>query len=73
MAYHVFEVNPFQHTSHLETLVTYREAKEFVNRCRKSPDLVKGTTYRMMFANSPEQAEQLLKEKREPRPMGEHD
>ena len=41
--------------------------------CAQAPDIEAGTTFRMMFAETPLQAERLLKEKREPRPMGEHD
>lgn len=73
MAYHVFELNPFQQLTYLQTHENYRDAKKFVRECRSAPDLVKGTSYRMMFANDPDHAERLLKEKREPRPMGEHD
>ncbi len=73
MAYHVFELNPFQQLTYLNSHADYREAKQFLRECRTSPDLVKGTTYRMMFANNPQHAEKLLREKREPRPMGEHD
>lgn len=73
MAYHVFELNPFQQLKFLQSHTKYRDAKQFLRECRTSPDLVNGTTYRMMFANDPQHAEKLLREKREPRPMGEHD
>jgi len=51
----------------------YRSAKNRVNELRRKPNLATGTTYRMMFAESEHLAERLLKEKREARPMGEHD
>lgn len=73
MQYHIFEINPFQQLSHLDSLDTYTEAKKRVRELRSSPTLVPGTNFRMMFAADSLQAEQLLKEKREPRPMGEHD
>ncbi len=73
MLYHIFEINPFKQLSFLETQVDYRAAKERVNVLRKAPGLVAGTTYRMMFAADQFAAERLLSEKREARPMGEHD
>ena len=73
MGYHIFEINPFKQLTYLQSVTDYREAKQVVRGLRTATDLVTGTTYRMMFASDPEQAERLLKEKREPRPMGEHD
>ncbi|MBX2884113.1 MAG: hypothetical protein KTR32_29430 [Granulosicoccus sp.] len=73
MQYHIFEINPFQQLSHLESVDSYRTAKKRVKELRNAPNLVAGTNYRMMFAADAALAEQLLKEKREPRPMGEHD
>jgi len=73
MGYHIFEINPFKQLTYLQSVAGYREAKQVVRDLRTAGDLVTGTTYRMMFASDPDQAERLLKEKREPRPMGEHD
>lgn len=73
MQYHIFEINPFQQLSHLDSVDRYVDAKKRVKELRKAPNLVPGTSFRMMFAADVMQAEQLLKEKREPRPMGEHD
>lgn len=73
MQYHIFEINAFKQLTYLKSVAKYREAKQSVADLRTAPDLTTGTTYRMMFANDPAQAERLLKEKREPRPMGEHD
>ena len=73
MGYHIFEINPFKQLTFLQSSTNYREAKKIVKELRSNPDIVSGTTYRMMFAADADQAERLLKEKREPRPMGEHD
>lgn len=73
MGYHIFEINPFKQLTYLQSIANYREAKQVVRNLRATPELATGTTYRMMFASDPAQAERLLKEKREPRPMGEHD
>lgn len=71
--YHIFEINAFKQLTHLDSVADYREAKKIVNEHRNRPQLPAGTTFRMMFAQDVQQAEKLLKEKREPRPMGEHD
>lgn len=73
MAYHIFEINPFKQLAYLQSEEDYRAAKQRVRELRTAPNLVAGTTYRMIFATDPQHAERLLKEKREPRPMGEHD
>ncbi len=73
MLYHIFEINPFKQLSLIETQSEYRDAKKRVRVLRSAPNLVAGTTYRMMFAADQFEAERLLKEKREARPMGEHD
>jgi len=73
MAYHIFEINAFRQLTFLGTQASYREAKTEIRELRKKDNLAAGTTFRMMFATTPEHAERLLKEKREPRPMGEDD
>lgn len=73
MGYHIFEINPFKQLTFLQSSEHYPEAKKIIKELRRNPDIVSGTTYRMMFAADADQAERLLKEKREPRPMGEHD
>jgi hypothetical protein len=73
MHYHIFEINPFEQLTWLSSTPDYRQAREQVRAHRKAPNVVAGTRYRMMFAADREQAERLLREKREPRPMGEHD
>jgi hypothetical protein len=73
VAYHVFEINPFQQLTFLQSHSNYREAKDDLRERRRAPGVASGTTFRMMFADNPEHAERLLKQKRPPRPMGEHD
>jgi len=73
LKYHIFEINAFRQLTHLQSVTDYRDAKALVREYRQKPDLVAGTTFRMMFAADPQQAERLLTEKREARPMGEHD
>jgi len=71
--YHIFEINAFKQLTHLRSVPDYREAKKIVKECRNQSHIAPGTTFRMMFAADVHQAERLLKEKREARPMGEHD
>jgi len=71
--YYIFEINAFEQLSHLETVSEYRQAKALVNEYRRKPHVPPGTTFRMMFAQDQQHAERLLTEKRQARPMGEHD
>lgn len=71
MQYHIFEINPFDQLTWLESTPQYRAARSLVRERRKAA--AAGTRYRMMFAADREHAERLLREKREPQPMGEHD
>lgn len=73
MPYHVFEINAFKQYEHIGSYENYRNAKKSLKELRGSSTAASGNTYRMMFAASPEHAVKLLQEKREPRPMGEHD
>jgi len=73
LAYHLFEINPFKQLTFIETQASYRDAKQKLRELRSSASLGTGVTVRMMFAADRYEAERLLKEKREPRPMGEHD
>lgn len=87
MQYHIFEINPFNQPRYLQSFPDYRSAKAEVRDLRRRAqgqdrgqgqggtggESPQGFTYRMMFAANPELAERLLKEKREPRPQGEHD
>lgn len=73
MQYHIFEINAFKQLTYLTAVSDYRDAKKLVSEYRAKPQLAAGTTFRMMFAENEQRAEQLLKEKRAARPMGEHD
>ena len=73
MPYHVFEINAFKQFEHKGSFDEYRGAKNSLKELREAATASTGSTYRMMFAATPEHAIKLLQEKREPRPMGEHD
>lgn len=73
MSYHIFEVNQFKQLKFLETCPDYRTAKTRVRELRRASSRAADSTYRMIFAADINEAERLLKEKREARPMGEYD
>ena len=50
---------------------TYREARTAVREMRRALDRDDPATVRMVFAAGEAQAERLLTERREPRPLGE--
>ena len=50
---------------------SYREARSAVREMRRTLDPDDPVTVRMVFAASEAQAERLLTERREPRPLGE--
>lgn len=72
MPYHIFDINSFKQYTLLHTFDGYREAKTTIRELRVAAG-TSGKTYRMMFATDAELAVKLLSEKREARPMGEHD
>ncbi len=73
MGYPIFEINAFRQLTFLESVAEYRAAKKIVNDYRRGASAVPGSAFRIMFAGNQHLAERLLQEKREARPMGEHD
>ena len=53
------------------SFAAYREARAAVRAMRRALDRDDPTTIRMVFAAGEAQAERLLTERREPRPLGE--
>lgn len=71
MAYYVYKVYPPKRLEYVDDFETYKDAKSLARGMRK--DLTPQDDYmvRMIFAPNGEQAERLLKEVREARPLGE--
>ena len=69
--YFVYRIHSPQRLELVDSFEVYREAKHTVRRLRDEAIDPQDPTIRMMFANSPAEAERLLIEKREPRPLGE--
>lgn len=71
MAYYVYKIYPPKRLEYLDEFEAYRDAKTFTRTMRKALTVEDECTVRMVFAPSREQAERLLKEVREARPLGE--
>jgi len=71
MAYYVYKVFPSKRLEYVEEFDSYREARVFTRATRKELTPEDDYAVRMIFAPSREQAERLLKEVREARPLGE--
>ncbi len=71
MIYYVYKIISPRDLEYLDEFTTYREAKLFTRALRKEMTPKDGFTVRMIFATGKAQAEQLLKEPREARPLGE--
>ena len=71
MAYYVYKIYPPKRLEFVDEFEAYREAKTFTRTKRQELTPEDECTVRMIFAPSREQAERLLKEVREARPMGE--
>ena len=69
MPYHVYKVRG-RHLEALEVFAAYRDARVAV-RALRGDGLPQGTVVRMVYATTPAEAERLLLEVREARPMGE--
>jgi hypothetical protein len=71
MAYFVYDIHPPKRLEFVDEFDAYREAKLFTRARRQKLTPEDAFTVRMIFAPSREQAERLLREVREARPLGE--
>lgn len=71
MAYYVYKVFANKRLEYLDVFEGYREARVFTRARRAALENGDEFTVRMIFASGREQAERLLKEVREARPLGE--
>jgi hypothetical protein len=71
MPYYIYKIQPPKRLEHIDTFDAYRDAKTFTREKRKQLTPEDNYTLRMIFAPNKEQAERLLKEVREARPLGE--
>jgi hypothetical protein len=71
MTYYVYKIHPPKRLEFIDEFDAYREARIFARGKRKELGADAGCTVRMVFAPNKEQAERLLKQVREARPLGE--
>ena len=69
--YFIFKLRPPRPPERAGSFAAYREARTAVREMRRALDRDDSTTVRMVFAAGEAQAERLLAERREPRPLGE--
>ena len=69
--YFIYKLRPPWAPEKAGSFVGYREARAAVRAMRGALDRDDPTTVRMVFAAGEAQAERLLTERREPRPLGE--
>ena len=71
MPYFIYRLRPPRPPEKAGSFAAYREARAAVRAMRRALDRDDPTTIRMVFAAGEAQAERLLTEHREPRPLGE--
>ena len=71
MPYFVFKLRHPRSLENAGVFASYRDARIAVREMRRALDPDDPTTVRMVFAADEAQAERLLTERREPRPLGE--
>jgi len=71
MAYFIYKVFVPKRLEYVEEFETYRDARTFARKLRKGLAVKDECIVRMIFAPGREQAERLLMEVREARPLGE--
>jgi hypothetical protein len=71
MAYFIYKIFEPKRLEFVEMFAAYRDARTFARELRKELKSADGCTVRMIFAPDRDQAERLLTEVREARPLGE--
>ena len=71
MPYFIYRLRPPRPPENAGSFAAYREARAAVREMRRALDPDDPSTVRMVFAAGEAQAERLLSERREPRPLGE--
>jgi len=71
MPYFLYKVMPGKRFELIEHVNAYREARDKARARRSQMNAEDQYTIKVMFAKDPEQAERLMSEEREARPLGE--
>jgi hypothetical protein len=71
MPYFVYKIHPGKRFELTDRFETFRDARDRARGLRAALGPADAFTVKVMFAKDPEQAERLMAEEREPRPLGE--
>ncbi|MDX1432909.1 MAG: hypothetical protein R3286_10715 [Gammaproteobacteria bacterium] len=71
MPYYVYEIHPARRLEYVDEFEAYRDARVLARGMRKALTPADEHSVRIIFAPGREQAERLLREVREARPLGE--
>ena len=71
MPYFVYKIFPARQLEHVDTFEKYRDARTAVRSMRAQLEPTDKYEVRMVFAPLPAEAERILRERREARPLGE--
>jgi hypothetical protein len=71
MGYFVYKVFPLKRLEFVQQTQQYREARDVARSMRKALQQDNDYSVKVIFAQNPDDAERLLTEEREPRPVGE--
>jgi len=71
MPYYVYAVRPFAQLEQLGAHEAFQDASAQVKALRAAPRADKAVSWRVIFADSPTAAEDLLLQVRDPRPAGD--
>nr|MBS0020122.1 hypothetical protein [Gammaproteobacteria bacterium] len=71
MGYFVYKVFPLKRLEFVQQTQQYREARDLARSMRKALQQDDDYSVKVIFAQNPDEAERLLTEEREPRPVGE--
>jgi hypothetical protein len=71
MPYFVYKIFPPKRLEYMESFDQFPQAKQFARTSRMQKNPENDYTVKIIFANNPAEAERLLMEEREPRPVEE--
>ena len=71
MPYFVFKIHPGKRFDLTDQFVNFRDARDRARSMRQTMTAGDDYSVKVMFAKSSEEAERLMSEEREPRPLGE--
>ncbi len=71
MPYFLYKIRPGKNFELIQRFDVYREARDQARQLRAGATAQDQYNVKVMFAKDPDEAERLMAEEREPRPLGE--